>query len=435
MSIECEFCKHSFSSKTNLRSHQKKTLYCLEIQYKGKKNKLEIRNQLQFECLDCNKKFPQKQGLSSHSKICQVTKKIKNEAEKLNQPEEECNEMEQSPIDFDQNGNMFICKLKLPSGELIDIPIRSDGYMNATLMCKAHNKRFNNWNQLKETQAYLKALNFNTGIPVLKLVESKQGGDRTGTWVHRKVAIYLSQWLSPEFAVCVSGWMDELLITGKVELGKEKTPLELEEKLEDLLTNKIRFDLDPYTEKDVIYFYQVVPKLEYAVENKEERDLYEFGVTSDIVKRDIAYNNDKHYEKVKLKNVIVYGDRNKASRGEKRIKNIIVDLDIKAVIGKKKECFMATLDELDSIYKQAVEHSGKLNTKKLEDSNMEMEMEKYKIDKEMESSDNKYKIEMESIDNKYKIDKESSDNKTKLFVSMFEKGTLTFEQFERLIKY
>jgi hypothetical protein len=27
-----------------------------------------------------------------------------------------------------------------------------------------------------------------------------------------------------------------------------------------------------------------------------------------------AYTNDKHYEKVKLKNVIVYGDRNKASR-------------------------------------------------------------------------------------------------------------------------
>jgi hypothetical protein len=182
-----------------------------------------------------------------------------------------------------------------------------------------------------------------------------------------------------------------------------------------MFTNKIRFDLDPYTEKDVIYFYQVVPNLEYAVENKEERDFYEFGVTSNIVKRDIAYNNDKHYKKVKLKNVIVYGDRNKASKGEKRIKNIIVDLDIKAVIGKKKECFMATQEELDSIYKQAVEHSGKLNTKKLEDSNMEME--KYKIDKEMESSDNKYKI----------------DKEIEMLTSLFEKGKLTFDQLKELM--
>jgi predicted GIY-YIG superfamily endonuclease len=319
---------------------------------------------------------------------------------KINQSpdEEECKEMEQSPIDFDQNGNMFICKLKLPSGELIDIPIRSDGYMNATLMCKAHNKRFNDWKSNKETQDCIQAISSDTRIPVSELIAITKGGNYNlqGSWVHPDLAIQLAQWLSPMFAIQVSRWTRELLLTGKVELGKEKTPLQLEEKLEDL-TNKIRFDLDPYTEKDVIYFYQVVPKLEYAVEN-EERDFYEFGVTSDIVKRDIAYTNDKHYEKVKLKNVIVYGDRNKASRGEKRIKNIIVDLDIKAVIGKKKECFMATLDELDSIYKQAVEHSGKLNTKRLEDGNMEMK---------------KYKINM--------------------LTSLFEKGKLTFDQLKELM--
>jgi hypothetical protein len=63
-----------------------------------------------------------------------------------------------------------------------------------------------------------------------------------------------------------------------------------------------------------------------------------------------------------------------------------------------------------------------LNTKRLEDGNMEMK--KYKIDKDMESR---------SIDNKYKIDKESSDNKTKLFVSLFENGKVTFDQLKDMM--
>jgi hypothetical protein len=70
MSFSCEFCVNVFSTKTNLKAHQKRALYCLEIQSKGMKNKNEIKNEAEFECLDCNKKFPQKKGLHSHIKIC-----------------------------------------------------------------------------------------------------------------------------------------------------------------------------------------------------------------------------------------------------------------------------------------------------------------------------------------------------------------------------
>ena len=46
-------------------------------------------------------------------------------------------------------------------------------------------------------------------------------GHTGGTWVHRLVAVHLAQWLSPSFAVQVSLWVNELMITGKVEIGNE----------------------------------------------------------------------------------------------------------------------------------------------------------------------------------------------------------------------
>jgi hypothetical protein len=424
----CDLCDKVLSSQSNLRQHKLTAKYCLKL-----RNNVVVNR---YKCEYCEYSTGLNDHIKKHILRCKSKKdydKIQIDELKLKLASNKTKIIKSStivqtitePVNNIENKNsvieaveekVFACQLKFPNGEIADVPIRSDGYMNATLMCKAYNKRFNNWNRSKETQELIKAISSDTQIRASELITCIKGGNYNlqGSWVHPDLAIQLAQWLSPDFAIQVSRWTRELLLTGKVELGKEKTPLELEEKLEDMFTNKIRFDLDPYTEKDVIYFYQVVPNLEYAVENKEERDFYEFGVTSNIVKRDIAYN-DKHYKKVKLKNVIVYGDRNKASKGEKRIKNIIVDLDIKAVIGKKKECFMATQEELDSIYKQAVEHSGKLNTKKLEDSNMEME--KYKIDKEMESSDNKYKI----------------DKEIERLTSLFEKGKLTFDQLKELM--
>jgi hypothetical protein len=44
---------------------------------------------------------------------------------------------------------------------------------------------------------------------------------------------HLAQWLSSNFAVQVSNWLDELFITGKVELGQEKSNKELENKFQE----------------------------------------------------------------------------------------------------------------------------------------------------------------------------------------------------------
>lgn len=87
-----------------------------------------------------------------------------------------------------------------------DIP---KGYVNATQMCKAGNKRFPNWSRLDRSKAYIEALSLATQIRVSSLLIELTGtpdGDASlqGTWVHPKVAILIAAWISPEFEVWAS---------------------------------------------------------------------------------------------------------------------------------------------------------------------------------------------------------------------------------------
>lgn len=86
----------------------------------------------------------------------------------------------------------------------------SDGYVNATALCRAVGKQFNDYSRTKTTQAFLAALSRSTGIPVDLLIITIIDGDnyRRGTWVHPQVAINLGQWCSPEFAVAVAQFVN-----------------------------------------------------------------------------------------------------------------------------------------------------------------------------------------------------------------------------------
>jgi hypothetical protein len=132
---------------------------------------------------------------------------------------------------------LFNCSLKLLDGSSITIPMREDGMINATMLCKAHGKKLlTNYTRNKETKEYLEELSSDMRISITQLIEVCKGNTskfQQGTWVHRKVAIHLAQWLSPNFAVQVSNWLDELFITGKVELGQEKSNKELENKFQE----------------------------------------------------------------------------------------------------------------------------------------------------------------------------------------------------------
>lgn len=89
----------------------------------------------------------------------------------------------------------------------------SDGYINATAMCRVAGKMWGHYRENANTKAFLAALEADIGIPISELAQSVKGGEPRlqGTWVHPRVAIHLAQWLSPEFAVKVSKWVYEWL--------------------------------------------------------------------------------------------------------------------------------------------------------------------------------------------------------------------------------
>ena len=104
-----------------------------------------------------------------------------------------------------------------------------DGYINLTALCQAGNKEFNAWFKNKKTEAFLQVLSSTTRILVVDLLNQNAGGNgQRHFWGHPQVAINIAQWISPEFDVQVSKWIFELILTGKVELGKEKSNEELE---------------------------------------------------------------------------------------------------------------------------------------------------------------------------------------------------------------
>lgn len=95
-----------------------------------------------------------------------------------------------------------------------------DGYVNATDLCKAAGKRFNDYARLGSTKEFLQELSAVAGIPVTEqnqelnaLIYTIQGGkpELQGTWVHPDVAVNLAQWLSPKFAVRVSQIINDWL--------------------------------------------------------------------------------------------------------------------------------------------------------------------------------------------------------------------------------
>ena len=79
-----------------------------------------------------------------------------------------------------------------------------DGYVNLTQLCKAGEKKVNDYMRRTETEELLAALALDTGIPATSdeassgvLVEVLQGGNKAqGTWAHPEVAIDCAMWVS-----------------------------------------------------------------------------------------------------------------------------------------------------------------------------------------------------------------------------------------------
>ena len=113
----------------------------------------------------------------------------------------------------------------------------TDGYFNATNMCKVLKKQWHDFYRLDSTNAFIDALSIETGIPVSEIVEVKRGGIQSeqGTWVHPQIAIHLAQWLSPQFAVKVSQWVFNWISSDKPAKIKPSRSTKANLTLDDML--------------------------------------------------------------------------------------------------------------------------------------------------------------------------------------------------------
>lgn len=139
---------------------------------------------------------------------------------------------------FEKNDDIFQCKLLLENGTEFTIPLREDGYIFATALCKTVGKRVNHWLSLKETKELKNKLEKSvTGFQVTKFIEVHQAGNmyNQGTWVHPDLGLNLAQWCSPSFSLQVSKWLRELIFTGNVEVENEKSEDEIDNKYKEII--------------------------------------------------------------------------------------------------------------------------------------------------------------------------------------------------------
>ena len=146
-----------------------------------------------------------KNGLKKELLIQKINTKLEENKKPSKQEEKE-------PSNLELNGVLVLSR-------------KEDGYVNATALCKAGNKRFSNWYQNEQTKALSHALEAETGIPESQLVYIIKGEKSKKAniyWIHPDLAFQLIQWISPVFALKVSRWIRELSLTGKVRVGEEK---------------------------------------------------------------------------------------------------------------------------------------------------------------------------------------------------------------------
>ena len=178
-----------------------------------------------------------------------------------------------------------------------------DGYINVTNLCKAGNKKFYGWHRLDKTKAFLRLLSLEAQICATKLIKLGSGSKNIKnstreTWVHPQVAINIAQWISPAFDLKVSGWVYEIMMTGKVDITNTTSFKKLQEenkghKLRIQYLTKKYVKSQPreqYKEKYVIYI------LTTALMKKERR--YILGKATNLTHRLSTYNKSDEHEVV-----------------------------------------------------------------------------------------------------------------------------------------
>ena len=135
-----------------------------------------------------------------------------------------------------------------------DIICITDGYINATKLCKNNGKEWKEYKRLTSTKEFINQLEGQCRIPTDLLIRTVTTGPNNlrGTFTHPLISIHLAQWISAETAVYVSDLVFRFN-TGQITTQDSKKAAEnLQKYLEQ--TNKLQNELSIIKRNFFIYF-------------------------------------------------------------------------------------------------------------------------------------------------------------------------------------
>jgi hypothetical protein len=320
--FDCRLCNKTYSTKQSRWLHEKTCKIINNVMIEQKyNNEIELEKiKLERIKLDKIKKNIMKDDsltpIVSNLKL-QITKLEENQklamnnqllnliVDKDNKIEELNNQIKMLNYKFLDNNienkelvtvNQEITEIKSLTFNGVVIVSRSDGFVDATELCRAGGKRFNHWYSLESTKQLVLVLKSKAGIPALDLIEINKGGNHIGSWIHPDLAIQLAQWISPSFALQVSEWIRTLFTDGNVSINiKLQNELKIKDNkiklLEDIYLKKHK--RDDYPESNVIYMVTTEA-------NKNKRN-YIIGKTTNLKNRLSTYNKTTEHEVIYYK--------------------------------------------------------------------------------------------------------------------------------------
>jgi hypothetical protein len=355
-SHECIFCKKLFKSANILAQHKKRTKYCLVLQGKENKNftcsycdkslvtnerlvthtaickekkkkddeekDFNLKSTYKKELKDIIKKMEEKDKLNTEKleekdryyieqidTLKQTIAKLEAKLEKFEDAvisskkptNEEDSESEEIPIPLkEQMSSIVIEEINDEEIEYSNITLNNvvissrpiDHYVNATQLCKAGGKKFNDWFRLDTTKELMNELSSDAGIPASLFVDSNRGRTSKytqGSWIHPDLSIQLAQWISPKFAIQVSKWIRSLFNVGSVQIDlalirdKDKDMRIKDHRIKQLeavcLSKQRRVE---YPERNVIYML--------TTDDHVKRRTYIIGKAKNLTQRLSTYN-------------------------------------------------------------------------------------------------------------------------------------------------
>ena len=135
----------------------------------------------------------------------------------------------------------------MENGDVFNIPVRKDGFIYATGLCKIIKKHIGNWLKLKKTKEVQLKLESQIQNKVIEIYKGGNDKNIQGTWLHPQIVINFLRWCSPSFSLQFSQ-LKEYELEDNVELNN----VEL---------NNIELDIKKYLEEQILINKELINEL------------------------------------------------------------------------------------------------------------------------------------------------------------------------------